>query len=162
MKKLIIIILLLPLSATALSIEELSDNFLPKPLKVSSDAIAWELFEKTKEVEECTTTPEGYDDCQVKPKYGKEILALDKKEVTLMGFMFPLKQGDVQKEFLLGPYPQSCPFHYHVGPAMVVEVHSPDGVKFSYEPVKVKGTFSAEYNAEFGVFYYLKNAEILK
>ncbi|MBL6784756.1 MAG: hypothetical protein ISQ32_00450, partial [Rickettsiales bacterium] len=42
-----------------------------------------------------------------------------------------------------------------VGPSQIVEVVLNDPIKFSYDPVKVTGEFSVEYNKETGVFYYL-------
>lgn len=136
-------------------------NFF-QPVEVPDGYITWQSFATTKEIEECTQDKDFFQNCETKPKYSNEILALDGKEVKVMGYMFPLMQGDNQKEFLLGPYPQSCPYHYHVGPSQIIEVHSPKGIKFSYEPVKLEGKFTAEYNSEFGVFYYLKDAKFTK
>jgi hypothetical protein len=128
-----------------------------EPIKVDSDAISWEVFSKVKEIDECETDEEGFEYCIVKPEYSKEIKDLDGQEVTLMGYMFPLDDDTNQKLFLFGPYPLSCPFHYHVNPAMIVEVTSEDGIEFTYDPIKIKGTFEVEYNQETGIFYYLRN-----
>lgn len=136
-------------------------NFF-KPIEVPEGYISWESFATTKEVESCREQEDDniFIDCEIKPEYSDEILALDGKEIKVIGYMFPLTQGDNQTEFLLGPYPQSCPYHYHVGPSEIIEVHSPKGIEFSYEPVKLEGRFSAEFNSEFGVFYYLKDATV--
>ncbi len=129
-----------------------------KPLEVSGDAIPWDVFAKTTETEECTTDKEGFDYCLIKPGYSEEIKKFDGKEVTLMGFMFPLDQSERQKNFLIGPYPLSCPFHYHIGPSQVVEVLAKKPVEFSYDPVTLKGKLSLRFNEETGVFYYLEDA----
>ncbi len=127
-----------------------------KPLKVSGDAIPWELFATTKEDESCVVGDEGYDICLVKPEYSDAVKKLNGIEVTLMGYMFPLEQSESQKNFLVGPYPLSCPFHYHVGPTQMVEVFADEHIEFSYEPITLKGVLELKFNEETGVFYYLR------
>ncbi len=130
-----------------------------KPLEVSGDAIPWSLFAKTKELEECVKDEEnGWTNCIIKPDYSEEVQALDGQEVTLMGFMFPLDETEKQKNFLIGPYPISCPFHYHVGPSQMVEVLAEESVNFSYDPVTLKGTLRVRFNQETEVFFYLEQA----
>lgn len=75
-----------------------------------------------------------------------------------MGFMFPLEQSEKQQNFLIGPYPLSCPFHYHIGPSQVVEVIAKKPMKFSYDPVTVTGVLKLRFNEETNMFYYLENA----
>ena len=132
-----------------------------KPLIVSQDAVPWEKFAETGEEEECTIDAEGYDYCIIKPIYTPEIAKLDGKETILMGYMFPLEPTDNQSRFLIGPYPLHCPFHYHIGPSQIVEIIAKDPIKFSYEPIALKGIFSTDYDAEMSVFYYLKDAELI-
>lgn len=151
-------------SAMAFSQEALTDEQIQelmgewKPLEVTGDAIPWDMFAKTTETEICKKDEEGYDYCLIEPGYSDEIKALDGKEVTLMGYMFPLENSEKQSNFLIGPYPLSCPFHYHIGPSQVVEVFTDEPIEFSYEPITLKGTMSVRYNEETGVFYYLEGA----
>lgn len=153
----------LPLAAMdALSeeeIEAMQEEW--EPLQVTGDAIAWEVFATTKEHESCTMGEEGYDICLVKPEYSAEVKALDGKEVTLMGYMFPLEQAEKQGNFLIGPYPASCPFHYHVGPTQMVEVFAQEAIAFSYDPVTLKGLLELRFDEETGMFFYLNQARIL-
>lgn len=130
-----------------------------KPLVVSGGAVPWDVFATTTEKEECTIDKEGYDYCIVKPTYSEKVKALSGTKIKLMGYMFPLGQGKNQKNFLIGPYPLSCPFHYHVGPAQTIEVIAKDHIEFSYKPILLEGIFSTDFNEETGVFYYLKEAE---
>ena len=44
------------------------------------------------------------------PEFSKQIVALDKREVRLRGFMLPLEQGARQKHFLLSAQPPECAF----------------------------------------------------
>lgn len=157
--------LLMAAPAVALSQEELSPEVLQelmqqwKPIKVTGDAIAWSVFAKSREIEECTDDAEGFRSCRLKPEYTDEVKALDGKQVTLMGFMFPLEDAEKQSNFLLGPYPLSCPFHYHIGPSQVIEVLADEPLAFSYDPITVKGTLRVRYNTQTEIFYYLENAK---
>ena len=127
-----------------------------KPLKVTGDAIPWDLFNKTKEIEDCTIDKDGYDYCIIKPLYDSGIKKLNDTTVTVMGFMFPLEQSEKQKKFLLGPYPLGCPFHYHVGPSQVIEISSTEPIDFSFDPITITGKLKVNYNKETGTFYYLE------
>ena len=78
--------------------------------------------------------------------------------------MFPLEATHDQKLFLFGPFPVSCPFHYHVGPSLVLEVNAGESpVAFDYEPIVIAGTLHlVENDPEYSVFYRLKNARQVK
>lgn len=145
------------------NIEELDINDLAailgwKPLEVTGDAIPWQLFNETKEVEVCTVDEDGFDNCWINPEYSPTITQYHNQTVTLMGYMFPLEQSDKQGHFLIGPYPLSCPFHYHVNFSQIIEVRTKKPIKFSYEPLTLKGTLSASLNEETGLFYVLSEA----
>jgi hypothetical protein len=129
---------------------------LYEPLEVTGDAIPWQLFKKTKEIEDCTIDKDGFDYCLIKPVYDDNVKKYNGKTVTIMGFMFPLEQSEKQKRFLIGPYPLSCPFHYHVGPSQVIEISSDKAIDFSFDPITIKGRLEVKYNKETGTFYYLK------
>jgi hypothetical protein len=137
---------------------EFAHSFNPdlKPLEVSGKAIKWQLFATTTEKTICVIDEEGFDDCLITPVYSPEIKELDQKPITLTGFMFPLDPSEQQKNFLLGPYPSSCPFSYHVSPSQIIEVNSQTAIKFSYDPITIKGKLLVKYNEETGVFYYLE------
>ena len=76
--------------------------------------------------------------------------------VTIMGYMFPLEESEKQRKFLIGPYPLSCPFHYHVGPSQVIEIKSDNPVDFSFDPITIKGKLKIKFNEETGSFFYLE------
>lgn len=131
---------------------------------VPEGAMNWKLFGTTKEVEAHTKTKEGYDNQYSKPEFQPEVKALDDKEITIKGYMFPLDEAEDQKLFLFGPFPLTCPYHYHVGPNLVLEVHADNHpVKFDYEPVVITGTLElVPDDPEYSVFYRLKNARKIK
>lgn len=146
--------------AYAFSIEEDNPFAAPpgyEPLKVEAGALSWEVFDTTKNIMTCKEDEEiGYEICEVTPEYSEEIKTYDSKEITIMGFMWPLTDSmDGQTNFLLGAYPLSCPFEYHAPPSQIVEVFSKTPVHFSFDPVTVTGKFEVRYNKETGVFYYL-------
>lgn len=148
------------IASKAYSFEVVYNPNLPppgyEPLEVTGNATPWHIFAKTGEIEKCIVDEEGFDYCDITPEYSKDILDLDGKEITLMGFMFPLGETEDQVNFLIGPYPLSCPFNYHSPPSQIVEVITETPVKFSWDPVIIKGTLEVRYNNETGVFYYLK------
>ena len=127
-----------------------------EPLKVTGDALPWQLFSETKEIEDCTIDKDGFDYCLVKPIYDENIKKYNGETVTIMGYMFPLEESEKQKKFLMGPYPLSCPFHYHVGPSQVIEIKSDNPVEFSFDPITIKGMLKIKYNEETGSFFYLE------
>ena len=127
-----------------------------EPLKVTGDALPWQLFRETKEIEDCTIDKDGFDYCLIKPIYDENIKKYNGETVTIMGYMFPLEESEKQKKFLMGPYPLSCPFHYHVGPSQVIEIKSDNPVDFSFDPITIKGKLKVKYNKETGSFFYLE------
>ena len=153
-----ILLILIANQAVAFSVEDNPAISPPgyEPLQVTGKAIPWQVLAKTKEIEKCVKTEDGFDDCVIEPEYSEETRKLNGKEVTLMGFMFPLNEADKQANFLIGPYPLSCPFEYHSPPSQIVEVITKTPLKFSFDPVTVEGVLEVRYNKETGVFYYLK------
>lgn len=140
--------------------ESLYNTINPEPLKVIDKAIAWEIFAKTQEREECIVETDGFENCLLFPTYPTEIQTLKDKNVIIMGYMFPLEASEKQQNFLIGPYPVSCPFHYHTSINQIIEVKMQSPLEFSYEPVILEGILSLDFNAELGVFYYLNEAAI--
>jgi len=115
-------------------------DFIKDYVDVPKGGIDWKIFSKTKEISIEGKTKDGYDYQYFKPKFTPEVKKLDGQVVTVKGFMFPLGETEEQKLFLFGPFPVSCPFHYHVSPSLVIEVHADKHpVTFSYDPVTLKG-----------------------
>ncbi len=143
-----------------MTIEDYIEDFVDVP----ENGTNWKVLGTTKEISIETKTEDGFDLIYTKPEFQDEVKALDGKEIILKGFMFPLDETQKQKLFLFGPFPLSCPFRYHVGPALVVEVHAKKNpVLFDYEPVTLKGTFELVYDdPQYSVFYRLKNTKQIK
>ncbi|MBL0319157.1 MAG: DUF3299 domain-containing protein [Alphaproteobacteria bacterium] len=130
-----------------------------KPLQVSKGAVPWEKFAQTKSTEKEMSDLLGKYFVLL-PHYSADIKALDGQVVTLMGYMFPLQEAEKQSDFLFGPFPPSCPFHYHVNPNQVVEVVTSKPIKFSYHPIRIKGRLHLTPKDPNGVFYILRQAQL--
>lgn len=137
--------------------------YIPDFVKTPKGGVGWELLATTKEVDYAEKDADGMDLMGVRPEFTREVLALDGKEITMQGFMFPMEQSEKQSKFLFGPFPVSCPYHYHVGPAMVIEVAGREPITFSYEPVTLKGKLTlVPRDDDFNIFYRLNNAEVVQ
>lgn len=155
----------------ALTMEELSgektmtiQDYIADYVDVPEGAIDWKIFGTTKEIDAQSKTKDGYDNFYSKPDFQPKVKALDGKEIKVKGYMFPLDETDEQKEFLFGPFPLTCPFQYHVGPSLVIEVHADKHpVEFDYDPVTITGTLElVPDDPEYSVFYRLNNARLVK
>ena len=92
------------------------------------------------------------------PQFPKEIVALEKKEVKLQGFMMPLETGGKQKRFLLSAMPPECGFCLPGGPEQFVEVQAKSAVKYVMEPIVVSGRLVLVYDDAGGLLYRLIEA----
>lgn len=93
------------------------------------------------------------------PRFAEAVLKLDAKEVKLQGFMVPLGVGGKQTHFLLASNPSGCAFCMPGGPESMVEVKAKSGLKYSLDPVLVKGRLELVKNDPTGsVFYRLHDA----
>jgi hypothetical protein len=92
------------------------------------------------------------------PEFGKDVLALDRKDTRVQGFMIPLDVGDKQKRFLLTAVPTHCSFCLPAGPDALVEVVAKTPVKYTFEPIVVAGRFSVLKDDATGLLYRLSDA----
>lgn len=139
-------------------------DYIEKYVDVPKGATNWKVFGATKEIEITGRDKDGMDFEYIKPEFPASVRALDGKKIVVKGFMFPLEGDEAQHLFLFGPFPVSCPFHYHVGPSLAIEVHTgAKPIDFSYDPITIAGTLElVEKDEENGVFYRLKDAALQK
>lgn len=137
-------------------------DYIKDFVDVPEGATDWKVFGQTKQINIMGKTPDGYDYQYYKPDFPADVKALDGKEVTVKGFMFPLDQTDDQTTFLFGPFPINCPFQYHVGPSLVLEVHTAKKpIAFTYDPLVLTGTLQlVAKDEENSTFYRLLNAKV--
>lgn len=176
MKKTILPILVLalcshPHAAHAITYEQGSDaptrtieDYIEDYIDIPKGALDWKILGKTEMTSVETKDKDGMDVQYFAPGFPLELHDIDKKEVTVKGFMFPLGAAEKQNLFLFGPFPLNCPYQYHVGPNLVIEVHTDKTpIPFTYDAITLKGTFElVPSDPEYGVFFRLKDAKIVK
>lgn len=134
------------------------ENFIDTP----EGGTDWKIFGETKQNQYEYIDKEGIQWSGVRPEFSENLKKLDGQEILIQGYMFPLGQYEKQPLFLLGPFPVSCPFHYHVTPNLIIEVHAKTPIAFSYDAVNIKGQLElVPKDDEYNVFYRLKNAKLL-
>lgn len=92
------------------------------------------------------------------PAFSNDVLALDRKDAKVQGFMIPLDIGDKQKRFLLTAVPADCSFCLPAGPDSLVEVVAKTPVRYTFEPIVVSGRFSVLRDDSAGLLYRLSDA----
>ena len=168
----LLVVLFLLFTTPAFALEEEAAEEFTEPLTEYIDqfitlppgALDWKILGTTEEMQQPTKDDNGVEYTYTKPIFPPAVKALDGKTVTVKGFMFPLEEDEAQGYFLIGPFPLSCPYHYHVGPSLVIEVKMTKGkIKFTEEPIMVKGTLQlVPDDPEYGSFYRLLNAQEAK
>ena len=163
-------LLMVALPAMALTLEKGADaptrtieDYIKDYVDVPPGATDWKVFGKTQQINVRGKDSDGYDFQYYKPKFTPQVTALNGKQVTVKGFMFPLNETERQKLFLIGPFPVNCPFQYHVGPSLVIEVHADKHPpKFSYDPILVTGRLQlVDKDPDKNIFYRLLDAKEL-
>jgi uncharacterized protein len=96
---------------------------------------------------------------KIVPRFSREILDLDKKQVRIQGFILALDLGLEQKHFLLTAVPPHCPYCLPAGPDAIVEIFSKHPVRYGIEPIIVAGKLAVLRNDPSGVLYRLTDAE---
>jgi len=96
------------------------------------------------------------------PEFSKQILALDKREVKLKGFMLPLEQGHLQKRFLLSAQPPECAFCMPGTAEQFAEVQAKTPVKYVNDPIVVSGTLVLLRDDSGGLLYRLTEARMVE
>ena len=91
-------------------------------------------------------------------EYSADIMALDRKDVKVQGFMIPLDIGDKQRHFLISAVPPHCSFCLPAGPEAVVEVFAKEPVGYTLDPIVLSGKFAVQKDDPNGVLYRLHDA----
>jgi len=91
-------------------------------------------------------------------EFSRDILALDRKDVKVQGFMIPLDIGDKQKRFLISAVPPHCSFCLPAGPDALVEVEAKTAVNYTFDPIVIAGKFAVVKDDPSGVLYRMTDA----
>ena len=123
-----------------------------KPLPETKGVVSWKTLAQVMPVK----SNKGFV-----PQFSESVLALDKKEVKLQGFMMPLDMGEKQKRFILTGMPPSCAFCLPGGPDSMVEVQAKTPVKYGFEPVVLSGKLAVLKDDPAGLYYRLTDATVI-
>lgn len=110
--------------------------------------------------------PKWSDEYQMKVNqavFSKEIWALNGKEVIVWGYLLPEKGYKHHKEFIISSLPYNlCYFCGKAGPETVMEVSSLDAVKYSENPILIKGVLMLNVLSPMDLPYILMDAKVIK
>lgn len=97
------------------------------------------------------------------PTFGDKISPYDGQEVILQGFMLPLQNEDRQSHFILSANPPHCYFCMPGGAESLVEIHAAPPIRFSYDPIVLKGKLRLIRGDEsMGLYYQINGAKQLQ
>lgn len=94
------------------------------------------------------------------PVFGTKQKALDGKQITISGYMYPLEQKEKQNFFMLSYYPISrCFFCGGAGPQSMIEVNSKVGVLHSKKRIQITGKLELNKDDPERLFYIINDAK---
>lgn len=111
-----------------------------------ADVVSWSTLKRIQVVQQ---------NRMMVPRFDPAILALEGKAIKVQGFMLPLDMAEQQKHFILSSVSPSCPYCLPAGPEGMMEVISPDAIRFSQDPVVVQGKLVLLHKNENGLLYKL-------
>jgi hypothetical protein len=96
------------------------------------------------------------------PVFGKEVKALEGKEVTVKGYIIPTDGYKSQSAFVFSAFPYNmCFFCGGAGPETVMEVSTKQPIVYTSEPVYLKGILRLNGADVNRLIYTLEKAEKL-
>lgn len=122
------------------------------------NGLAWDVFADTDEKYDYGTGKEASFIKASHPIFSEALKNQDGKIIKMQGYMFPLEDNATQTKFLFGPFPMTCPFHYHVPPTLVIEAHAEKPIAFTYDPITLSGTLALVQNGTDTPYYRMLNA----
>lgn len=95
------------------------------------------------------------------PVFGEEVQALADKEVVIKGYIIPVEGYKSHKEFVFSAYPYNmCFFCGGAGPETVMEVFSNEPVKYTAEPIVLRGKLKLNSSDINRLMYIMEDAEL--
>lgn len=97
-----------------------------------------------------------------KPIFGPEIKALEGKPITVKGYIIPTDGYKSHKEFVFSAYPYSmCFFCGGAGPETVMEVVARNPIKYTTDPITIKGKLKLNASDVNKLIYALTDVELV-
>ena len=93
------------------------------------------------------------------PVFSKEVKDMAGKEVTIKGYIIPTDGYKSQQEFVFSAFPYNmCFFCGGAGPETVMEVSTKDPIKYTTEPIYLKGILKLNGSDVNRLIYSLEKA----
>lgn len=97
------------------------------------------------------------------PVFSEDIKAMSGKVITIKGYIIPVEGYKGHKEFVFSAFPYNmCFFCGGAGPETVMEVSAKDAIKYTAEPITIKGKLELNDSDVNRLIYGLKDAELVK
>jgi hypothetical protein len=97
------------------------------------------------------------------PVFAEEVRALEGKVVELKGYIVPVEGFKSHKEFVFSAFPYNmCFFCGGAGPETVMEVKASEGIKFTTEPIVIRGVLGLNDSDVNHLMYQLTDAELVR
>ncbi len=97
------------------------------------------------------------------PVFAESLQKLDGQEITIKGYIIPIEGYKSHKEFVFSAFPYSmCFFCGGAGPETVMEVFSTEAVKYTDDPVTLKGKLELNNDDINRLIYSLNDAVLIK
>ena len=97
------------------------------------------------------------------PVFSEDIKKLAGKEIKIKGYIIPVEGYKSHKEFIFSAFPYSmCFFCGGAGPETVMGVYAKDAVKYTTDPIILKGKLELNDSDINRLIYTLKDVEVAK
>ncbi len=97
------------------------------------------------------------------PVFSDEIKAMEGEEITLKGYIIPVEGYKSHKEFVFSAYPYNmCFFCGGAGPETVMEVFADEAIKYTADPIVIKGKLELNDSDINRLMYILNNVTQVK
>lgn len=96
------------------------------------------------------------------PVFSEDVQKLKEQVVEIKGYIIPVEGYKSHKEFVFSAYPYSmCFFCGGAGPETVMEVYSKEPIKYTEEPIVIKGKLELNASDMNRLIYGLQDAELV-
>ncbi len=97
------------------------------------------------------------------PVFSETLKQLEGKEVTIKGYIIPVEGYKSHTEFVFSAYPYNmCFFCGGAGPETVMEVYAIEAIKYTAEPVTIKGKLELNDSDINRLIYALNDATLVQ
>jgi hypothetical protein len=97
------------------------------------------------------------------PVFHDEVRALENKEIVVKGYIIPIEGYKSHKEFIFSAFPYaSCFFCGGAGPETVMEVEALEGIKYTTDPIHIKGRLKLNDKDINSLMYKLTDVRLVK